>query len=562
MMQCSTWNIAREISGMESEKIIEGNLVDPVRREMFPGRMILARGRIVSIERLRKSKGLYILPGLVDAHVHIESSMLIPSVFAQLAVRSGTTQCVSDPHEIANVLGREGVRFMIKDAERTTLRVCFGAPSCVPATGYETSGAKLGMDDVKEMLGWKEVGYLSEVMNYPGVVSGEEEVINKINSALEMNLPVDGHAPGLTGSSLDRYIDAGISTDHECTTRAEAEEKLKKGMKILIRQGSAAKNLNELYSLVDDYPGQTMFCTDDIHPDDLARGHMNRILAEAVSKGCDFFNVLRAMTLNPMDHYGLERALLQPGDLADFIMAENLQEMNIISTYIGGERIYGEKLKPDRGVKFIQKPNVFRAKRILESDIVVRAEGEHIHLIESFDGKLYTKHEIIKVKIKDKIVEASVKEDVLKIVVLNRYRVSKPSIGFIRGFGLKNGAIASSIAHDSHNIISVGVNDRDISLAINYIVDHKGGIAVCGPGNVHGVSLPVAGIMTDQEGEIVAKEYERLNRMARDLGSKMTAPFMTLSFMSLLVIPEIKIGDRGLFDVEKFSRIGLFECKG
>lgn len=539
-------------------KVLEGNIVDVIARRIFPGSIVIEGSKIVSVQEIDKPVENFILPGLVDAHVHIESSMLTPSQFASLAIRSGTTQCISDPHEIANVLGKEGVRFMIDESRNTPLKITFGVPSCVPATDFETSGSRINAQQVKELLEWDKIGYLSEVMNFPAVISRDKELIAKIGAAIQKKRVIDGHAPGLRGEMLDQYIKAGISTDHECTTWDEAEEKISKGMLVLIREGSAAKNLMVLAGLVDLYPEKIMFCTDDIHPDDLIKGHMNIIFRDAVRLGCDRFNVLRCMTLNPMKHYGLEPAMLQEGNAADIIVVNEIEKMEVQKTYINGELVYscGDDIK--RKVAKRESPNLFVAKKVKARDISIAAESRRVKVIRVIDGELNTGCEVIEARIKDNMVQIIGDQDVLKIVVLNRYKASKPSVGLIRGFGLRTGAMVSSIAHDSHNIICVGENDRDIITAINYIVKNKGGIAISENGKICGIPLPIAGIMTDKNGEEIAQSYKELNQLARHLGSELKAPFMTLSFMALLVIPELKISDKGLFDVNNFSYTSLF----
>ncbi len=538
--------------------ILEGNIVDVLEKRIFAGRIISEQGRIVSVEKTDKPVKTYILPGFIDAHVHIESSMLVPSEFSRIAARHGTVYCISDPHEIANVLGIDGVRFMIEDSKRAKVKFLFGAPSCVPATDFETSGSRINIRELEELLEWEGIGFLSEMMNYPGVLSNDREVLGKIRAAKDRNKLIDGHAPGLKGKDLDTYIKAGISSDHECTDLEEAIEKIEKGMKILIREGSAAKNLSSLVSLVDRYPESVMFCTDDMHPDDLIEGHMNRIFRRAVESGCDWFNVLRAMTLNPKDHYGLDSGLLQKGDTADFIEINNLGDMEIMATYINGETAYIKGM-PESG-KTLEgiRPNRFECRAISSGDLSVKAEKEYIRVICAADGELVTGCEITRARVEDNVVKTSVDQDVLKIVVHNRYTEAEPVTGFVKGFGLKRGAIASSIAHDSHNIICVGENDQDIAAAINYIVEKKGGIAAADRDRIDGMALPVAGIMSDQRGETVAEQYRHMNLLSAKLGSPLKSPFMTLSFMALLVIPELKIGDKGLFDVNKFSHTSLF----
>ncbi|GAB1404122.1 MAG: adenine deaminase [Lentimicrobiaceae bacterium] len=539
-------------------KIIEGNIVDVVKGEIYPGRIIYQDGIIVSVERLSENKGPYILPGLIDAHVHIESSMLLPSEFARLAVVHGTTATVSDPHEIANVLGMEGVKFMIKNGNEVPFHFNFGAPSCVPATPFESSGAELGAAEVEELLRMPEIKYLSEMMNYPGVLSEQAGVMEKLNAAKKYNKPVDGHAPGVLGDDARRYAQAGISTDHECFTREEAVDKIQAGMKVLIREGSAARNFDELIPLIKYYPEMIMFCSDDKHPDDLIKGHINLLVKRALDKGFDFIDIVRACTLNPVMHYGLNSGLLQPGDYADFIVVDNLQDFNVIETYVEG------RLVASMGKSFItcsrsKTPNNFNARPVTADDLKIKAEGEIIKVQRALEGQLITEIEEVKAHVVDGYVESNVKDDVLKMLVINRYQPSLPALGFVAGFGLKRGAIASTVAHDSHNIIAVGADDESLMQAVNAVIDSKGGICVVDNGKVSLLPLPVAGIMSPMDGYEVAKQYEQLNGQALDLGSSFRAPFMTLSFMALLVIPDIKLSDKGLFNVNNFSLTGLFK---
>jgi len=538
-------------------KIIEGNLVDVVGGQIFPGRIIYHDGIIVSIDRLSENKGPYILPGLIDAHVHIESSMLLPSEFARLAVVHGTTATVSDPHEIANVLGIEGVKFMIENGKEVSFHFNFGAPSCVPATPFESSGATLGPAEVDELLQMPEIKYLSEMMNYPGVLSEQPEVMEKLNAAKKYNKPVDGHAPGILGDEARQYAAAGISTDHECFTQDEAVDKIQAGMKVLIREGSAARNFDELIPLLKYYPDMIMFCSDDKHPDDLIKGHINLLVKRSLATGLDFMDVIRACTLNPVMHYGLNSGLLQTGDYADFIVVDNLKDFNVIETYVEGKLVasLGKSLITSRSS---ETPNNFNARSITIKDLKIKAEGEKIKVQRALEGQLITEMEVAEAHIIDGFVESNVDNDVLKMLVMNRYQPSQPSLNFVSGFGLKHGAIASTVAHDSHNIIAVGADDESMVIAVNALVASKGGICVVKDGEVSLLSLPIAGIMSDKDGYTVAERYQQLNKKALELGTSFRAPFMTLSFMALLVIPAIKLSDKGLFNGNNFSLTGLF----
>lgn len=536
---------------------ISGQFVDIHKREIYPAVISVLDGRIEKIERAVKAPAVLILPGLIDSHIHIESSMITPGAFAMAAVKHGTTGVVSDPHEIANVLGVKGVLYMISDAKKVPLKFYFGAPSCVPATPFETSGATLDHNEIERLLELPEIKYLSEMMNYPGVICNDEEVYLKLNIAKKLRKPVDGHAPGLTGDSLRKYVSAGISTDHECSTLAEAREKIDLGMKILIREGSAARNLNALKDLYRTKPDMIMLCSDDLHPEMLQIRHINKLIAGLIKEGYDKFDVIRSATVNPVTHYNIDSGLLKPGDSADFILVDNLQTMNVIETWIEGKKIFSNgkvlfKYKPGKAV------NNFNCLRVTEAEIRVKNKGGNIRIIETFDGELLTKGFSVKAG-SMKLVESDPDNDILKIVVKDRYNDSQPAIGFIKGFGLKKGAFASSIAHDSHNIISIGTSDKDIVNAINEIVRLKGGLAVSSEGELKSLQLDIAGIMTTSSCSEVALDYENLNKLVKSCGCTMKVPFMTLSFMALLVIPDLKIGDKGLFDVKKFGLVPLFE---
>jgi adenine deaminase len=535
---------------------VTGKLVDIHSRDMYPAEILVNNGIIESITRIKSARNQYILPGLVDAHIHIESSMVTPGSFARAAVSRGTVAVVSDPHEIANVLGTEGVRYMIRDSKKVPLKFCFGAPSCVPATSFETSGAMIGPDEIEELLEKDGLKYLSEMMNYPGVIYNDPDVRKKIDIARKLNRPVDGHAPGLNGELLKKYVSAGITTDHECTTIKEAREKIALGMKVLIREGSAAKNMNELKELIRTNPEMVMLCSDDLHPEMLARRHINKLAAQLISEGYDLFDVIRSCTINPVMHYGIEAGLLKPGDPGDFIITEDLHSMDIRETWINGEKVYGngKVLFDYTGSDPVNK---FNCSMISAEDIVIISAGKAIRVIEAFDGALITK-EARMVPEGSGVIDSNIEKDTLKIVVKDRYNDSPPAAAFIKGFGLKSGAFASSVAHDCHNIICVGTNDSDIIDAVNEIVKMKGGLSVADGGSISSLQLPVAGIMSDQPVEKVAAQYEELTARVKVKGCKMSAPFMTLSFMALLVIPELKLSDRGLFDGNKFILVPLF----
>lgn len=535
---------------------VTGNLVDVHRRNIYPATVLIENENIALIERSAIEGGNFILPGLIDAHIHIESSMITPGAFAQAAVKHGTTGVVSDPHEIANVLGIPGVEFMINDARKVPVNFWFGAPSCVPATDFETNGAIIGEEEIEKLLEGSGIKYLSEMMNFPGVIYENNEVWGKINIARKLHKPIDGHAPGLTGEMLKKYVSAGISTDHECSTLNEAKEKISLGMKIIIREGSAARNLDALKSLIKSDPEMVMLCSDDLHPEMLIRRHINKLVSKLISEDFNLFDVLRSCTVNPVKHYGLEAGLLIPGGPADFIVVDDLRKMNVLETWIKGKKVF------DRGVVLFnydkgEAINKFNCSKIESKAIEVPRKGEKMQIIEAFDGELLTK-KTVRDSGKNLLVGSDMENDILKIIVKDRYNDSPPAVGFIKGFGLKQGAFASSVAHDSHNIICVGASDEEIVGAVNEIVKIKGGLAVSSGGKISSLRLNIAGIMSDSSCEEIAASYEALTKKVRSMGSRLRAPFMTLSFMALLVIPELKIGDRGLFDVTEFRPTSLF----
>ena len=543
---------------MENSFTISGQVVDVVAGTIFPGKVVVLNGLIASVSPCDTAENQYIIPGLIDAHVHIESSMLVPAEFARLAVVHGTTATVSDPHEIANVLGMEGVNFMIRNGDLSPFKFHFGAPSCVPATGFESSGAVITAEQIGQLLRRDDIWYLSEMMNFPGVIFGDEEVHKKLAFAKKYNKPVDGHAPGLNSEDIKKYAASGITTDHECTNIDEAIEKINSGMHILIREGSAARNFDALVSLLGIHPDKVMFCSDDKHPDDLVAGHINLLIQRAINAGFDPMAVFRACTLNPVRHYKLGCGLLQPGDAADLAIVDDLSNFKVLKTFINGTLV-AENGKTLLKSFSYEAPNCFLAPEVTTNDLEVVAGSGKLKVIRAFDGDLVTEKFHVDPKLQDGNVISDVENDILKITVINRYKPSKPAIAFINGFGLKRGAMASTVAHDSHNIICIGTNDADMVTVINSLVANKGGIAVTDGLKLNILPLPVAGLMGDTDGYKVAEMYENINKKALALGGPLKAPFMTLSFMALLVIPELKLSDMGLFDGAKFSFTGLFE---
>ena len=537
-------------------KTILGRFVDIKNRRIYSAEITIENGKIKSITKKNHSEKNYMLPGFIDAHIHIESSMLVPSEFARLAVLHGTVATISDPHEIANVLGKEGVYYMIKNGKKVPLKFHFGAPSCVPATSFETAGAIIDSNGIKELLASPDINYLAEMMNYPGVLFDDNEVLKKIAWAKHFNKPVDGHAPGLRGEDAKKYISAGITTDHECFTFEEATEKLLYGMKILIREGSAAKNFEALIGLLPEHYENMMFCSDDKHPDDLILGHINQLCARAVAKGIDVFKILQVACINPIKHYNMNVGLLNIGDNADFIIVDDLVNFKVIQTYINGELVAKNGKSFIKPVSF-ETPNNFNVSPKSIEDFKVSITTDKIRVIEALDGELITNEIVEQSLLKGGNIISDIENDVLKMAVVNRYKNAPIAIAFIKNIGLKKGAIASSVAHDCHNIVVVGTSDEEICNAVNVIIKNKGGICAVDGDKQKTLALPVAGIMSDQNGWTTGKAYQEIDAMAKKLGSQLRAPFMTLSFMALLVIPDLKLSDKGLFSGSKFEFVDL-----
>jgi adenine deaminase len=535
---------------------IRGNFVDIQDQRIYAAELMIEGEKIASITPINGEAEGFILPGFIDSHVHIESSMLIPSEFARLAVIHGTVATVSDPHEIANVCGMEGVRYMIRNGKTVPFKFNFGAPSCVPATEFETAGAKLDSKAVEQLLGDPDIKYLSEMMNFPGVLNADPEVMQKIKMAHRLLKPVDGHAPGLRGEQARQYIAAGITTDHECFTLDEALDKLQNGMKIIIREGSAAKNFDALADILNDYSNQVMFCSDDKHPDSLVTGHINQLCARAVRKGIDIFKILKAACVNPVLHYNLDVGLLRAGDWADFTIVKDLDGFEVRRTYINGQLVAkdGKTLIPSVPSTMINNFSCNK-KEIGDFSVPLREEQSpfSIPVIEALDGQLITNKISVTPKIEEGQIVSDRERDILKIVVVNRYQEAPVATGFIKNFGLQQGALASSVAHDSHNIVAVGVDDESLCKAVNMVIEHKGGVSCVREDLEMIVPLPVGGLMSNEDGFHIAQQYAYIDKMAKESGSTLASPFMTLSFMALLVIPHLKLSDKGLFDGDSFK---------
>lgn len=537
---------------MSNNQEITGQIIDLHNYRIFPGRVQIVDGRIKNIEETEDASSNYILPGFVDSHIHIESSMLTPYEFSRKALIHGTVATISDPHEIANVCGLEGIYYMIENAKDAGLKIHFGAPSCVPATSFETAGATILSSDIELLMSRPDIKYLSEMMNYPGVLNGDEEVMKKIAIAKKYGKQVDGHAPGLTGTDAINYIAAGISTDHECFTKEEALFKIKHGMKILIREGSAARNFEALHELITEYPDMVMLCSDDKHPDELLEGHINLVVKRALKKGHRLLDVLRCASLNPVLHYKMDVGLLRVGDPADFIVIDNTDDFNILQTYINGQKMAdsGSCVLPAKKHSLI---NQFNCDKVSTSDFAFPMTEGNLHVIEAIDGQLITNKLKTVAKTVNGSAVADVEHDILKLAVVNRYSSSKPAVSFIKNFNIKSGALASTVAHDSHNIIAVGTDDEWLAKAVNLLVESKGGLCAIDPSGAMVLPLPIAGLMSDLSCDEIGEQYSNIDKKVKAMGCTLRAPFMTLSFMALLVIPKLKLSDKGLFDAESFT---------
>ncbi|WP_242916278.1 adenine deaminase [Pontibacter liquoris] len=542
---------------MPTDFTLSGRIIDLHQQAIYEGTVHVSNGRISKIVREPASSQKYILPGFVDAHVHVESAMLVPSEFARLAVPHGTVATVSDPHEIGNVLGLKGVEYMVENGKKVPFKFYFGAPSCVPATPFETAGAEITAADIETLFQRDEIKYLAEMMNWPGVLNRDPVVMEKIALAHKYGKAVDGHAPGLMGEQARLYASAGISTDHECFTAEEALDKLAAGMQILIREGSAAKNFEALIPLLPEHYPYMMFCSDDKHPDNLVEGHINLLVKRALAKGNNLFHVLQAACVNPVEHYKLEVGLLRAGDPADFILVDNLEDFNVAATYINGQLV-AEQGKTKIAFTPSAEINNFNTKPKAPEQFAVAADNAtRLRVIEAFDGQLITKELEVAPKIENGFIVPDVAQDVLKLTVVNRYENAAPAVAFIKHVGLRRGAIASSVGHDSHNIIAVGVDDESIARAVNLIIEAQGGVAAVDGAHEQLLSLPVAGIMSNEDGYKVAERYSAIDRMSKEMGSTLASPFMTLSFMALLVIPSLKLSDKGLFNGDTFEFVTL-----
>jgi adenine deaminase len=548
---------------MNESFIIRGKLVDIFAKQIYAAEIEVEKERIVAITKVNEQAALgkdfnhFIIPGFIDAHVHIESSMIIPSEFARLAVVHGTVGTVSDPHEIANVCGMEGINFMIENGNTVPFKFNFGAPSCVPATSFETAGATIDAKAIDLLMRRDEILYLSEMMNFPGVLNGDEEVQEKIKTAHKYNKPVDGHAPGLTGELASKYINAGISTDHECFTKEEALDKLQRGMKILIREGSAARNFDALIDLLPDFPDKMMFCSDVKHPDSLVHGHIKQLCQRAAARGIDVFTILAAACVNPVVHYKLKVGLLRKNDFADFLLVKDLENFDVVQTYVNGKLVAeeGRSLIEATKAASVTAVNNFNCSKKSVSDFSTSLplKGSAVHVIEALDGQLITNALTLTAEDLSEVGGANLEKDILKIVVVNRYQDMPVAKAWIKGFGLKNGALASSVAHDSHNIVAVGVDDESICRAVNLVIENKGGVSLATSSQETVIALPIAGLMSANDGYSIAEQYSAIDKAAKSLGSTLGAPYMTLSFMALLVIPHLKLSDKGLFNGDSFS---------
>lgn len=544
------------------------SIINVLTSEVIEGDIAIYNGKIAGIGNYTGGEeidleGKFVSPGFIDGHVHIESSMTSPSQFAKAIVPRGTTTIIADPHEIANVKGIDGIKYILEDSKELPLDVYIMLPSCVPATPFENSGADLKAEDLKELIDHKRVLGLGEMMNYPGVMNGDEEVLDKI--LIAENKKIDGHGPLIEGKELNAYIAAGISTEHECSTVEEMKNRLRLGMYILIREGSAAKNLKELIKGVNkENLSRCLFCTDDKHPEDILKdGHINYNIKLAIEEGIEPIDAIKMATINGAECYGLKnRGAIAPGYIADLVILDNLENFNILKVFKNGE-IVGENYEPlfkASPVSTLEVKNSVNIKKVTLTDLDIELKSDKANIIKLLSHSLFTEKVEREVKVKDgKFVFG--KEDILKVAVIERHNgTGNIGLGLVENFGLIGGAIASTIAHDSHNLIVIGDNDEDIRKAVEEIERIGGGITIVSKGEVlKSLPLEIAGLMSESSLEKVNEDLKEMLHIAyRKLHvNRKIEPFMTLSFIALPVIPEIKITDLGLFDVNKFDFIDI-----
>ncbi|MEM4524889.1 MAG: adenine deaminase [Methanothermobacter sp.] len=530
--------------------LLKGNILNVFTGDIYPAEIIIENGMIKIVRKIKGDFDGILLPGFIDAHTHIESSLMTPSSFAEATIPHGTTAVISDPHEIANVMGLEGIDFMIEDSKRVPLKFFFTAPSCVPSTEFETAGARIGINEIEALLERDEIVALGEMMDFPSVISEDPQVIEKIKAAKRACKPIDGHAPLLSGDDLCRYVEKGISTDHESVYAEEAREKIELGMKIMVREGSSAKNLQELAKVGGDF-----LVSDDMEPGDLIEGHMDAILRKAVEYGIDEVEAVRMVTINPADHYSLDFGAIAPGKSADIVLVDNLKNFTVKKVFINGELVAkdGEKLFKVKGKERTPPQGKIRIKGLESSRLGIRASGNRarVRVIKVFEGQIITSESIHELPIRDGIVQPLPEDDILKVSVIDRYGHGNIGNGFVEGFGIQEGALASTVAHDSHNLIVVGTSTDYMMRAVEILRRSGGGlVAVALDESMH-LRLPVAGLMSHERVNILACKARQLNDFVADMGSSLSNPFMTMSFLSLLVIPQLRLSDRGLFNVEE-----------
>ena len=549
--------------------LTNARIINVFTGEVAPDAVAISDGMIVGFgpyeaQTVVDVDGRYVAPGFIDSHVHIESSMACVAEFARAVLVHGTTTVAADPHEIANVLGSAGIEYMLHSAEHQPMNLYFTLPSCVPATGMETAGARLTAEDLRPFLMEEKIVALAEMMNYPGVLMRDPDVLSKITAARQQKKPVDGHAPGLKGRELHAYIAAGVQSDHECTTAQEAREKLAAGLAIMIRQGTGAKNLQALLPLVNAKTSRRMmWCTDDRHPNDLiADGHIDSIVREAIQSGLDPHLAIQMATLNPAAYFGLSHlGAIAPGKQADLVVFSDIKKPVIQQVYCRGIlTAENGKIRPE--VQFPATATVTPAMHIdLQNiDFSIPAEQDRIRVIEIVSDQLITRERIEATPVKNHQAVSDPSKDLIKIAVVERHKgTGNIGKGYIKGLGLKQGALASSVAHDSHNIIIVGTSDEDMRAALEAVVEMGGGLAAVSNGRLlAGLPLPIAGLMSLESVSTVRDQLERLIAITHDMGTTLQDPFMTLSFMALPVIPELKLTDMGLIDVSKFEIVPLF----